>query len=431
MVNSLFSRGKKILFSQQESILSAATVIMLMVVASRILGLLRNRILLGYFSPEEMSLFFAAFRLPDLVFEVLTFGALSSAFIPVFTKLVKRDEREAWDTASRVMNLGLLLFVAISLIFGVFSHILYNIVAPGYSSEDTELVATLARVLFAAQGFFVVSYVLTGVLESLRRFLIPALAPIFYNLGIILGAVLFSKNLGLYAPAIGVLIGAAMHFMVQLPLAYKLGFRFQLTLRPNINVKKIGELAWPRVIELSLLQVSKTVELYLASIISTASYTYYMLANSVQLLPVGLFGVSMAKAALPTLTRHADEPVMFKRTFLATLYQVIFLVTPMAVFLIVLRIPIVRLLFGTNIFGWEATVQTGLVVSAFAIGVPAQASVMLLNRAFYAMSETKLPVRISLFSNFKYYKIFFMTLSHEEYYLISLSYFVYTNSQRY
>jgi putative peptidoglycan lipid II flippase len=398
-MNEILVRGKKILFSQQESILSAATVIMLMVVASRVLGLVRQRVLLSFFSPEELSLFFAAFRLPDLVFEVLTFGALSSAFIPVFTKLIKEDERLAWDTASRVMNFGLAIFIGVALIFGALSHELYSIIAPGYTAQETEIIAKLARILFAAQGFFVISYVLTGVLESMRRFLFPALAPIFYNIGIILGTLMFSKSMGLYGPVFGVFLGSCLHFLIQLPLAYKLGIKFQLNLRPNKHVSEIGKLALPRMIELSFLEVSKTVELYLASVISTASYTYYMLANSVQLLPVGLFGVSMAKAALPTLTRYADDEAAFKRTFLSTLYQVFFLVAPMAVFLIVLRIPIVRLLFGTNIFGWEATVQTGLVVSAFAIGVPAQAAVMLLNRAFYALSNTKLPVKVSLFSN--------------------------------
>jgi len=369
---------------------------MVMIVAARIFGLVRLRVLAHFFVDEDLSLFFAAFRLPDLIFEVLTLGALSSAFIPVFTKIYKKDEAEAWDTAARVVNLGLIVFAVFALLFGLFAHNLYALIAPGYSIEQREQIAYLARVLFAAQGFFVVSYALTGVLESLRRFLIPAFAPLFYNLGIIIGTYLFADQFGLLAPALGVIIGALAHFLIQLPFAYRLGFRFALVLRPTSGIKKIGKLALPRIIELSFLQLTKISELFLSSLISTAAYTYYNFAYSAQALPVGLFGLSMAKAALPTLTAQSDDPKKFKKTLLSTLYQVIFLIIPVTTMLIVLRIPVVRLLFGTDIFDWPATVQTGLVLSAFAIGVPFQAATLVLTRAFYALHDTSTPVKVSL-----------------------------------
>jgi len=233
-------------------------------------------------------------------------------------------------------------------------------------------------------------------LESLRRFIITALAPLFYNIGIILGTILLAPKLGLMAPAVGVIIGSFAHLLVQLPLAYRLGFRFSFKFTPNLHVKKIGRLAAPRMMELAFLQVARTIELFLSSIIASASYTYFTLANSLQAFPVGLFGVSLAKAALPTLTEQSDNPQKFKHTLLSTLYLVIFLIVPVAVFLTVLRIPIVRILFGTNLFDWEATVQTGLVISAFALGVPFQATVILLSRAYYALHDTKTPVIISL-----------------------------------
>ena len=396
MVTKIFSHGKRILFAPQASILSAASVIMLMVVFSRILGLIRQRVLLSYFLPEDLSLFFAAFRLPDLVFEVLTLGALSSAFIPVFTSYLKKDEKEAWQIASRIMNLGLLIFVGVAFIFSFSSEWMYGIVAAGFEPHEAARIAGFARILFAAQGFFLASYVITGDLESMRMFFVPAMAPLLYNLGIIFGTVVLNSRFGLYAPAIGVVIGAFLHFLIQLPFAYRLGFRFTLSFKPDRGVREIAKLAGPRVVELGVLQLSKTVELYLASLISTAAYTYFTLANAVQMLPVGVFGVSLAKAAFPSLTREANEPQEFKRILLTTLYQVFFLIMPLTTILIVLRVPVVRLLFGTDIFGWKATVQTGFVLSAFAIGVPAQASVMLLNRAFYALHDTRTPMAISL-----------------------------------
>jgi putative peptidoglycan lipid II flippase len=369
---------------------------MVMILISRIFGLIRLRTLAHFYVDEELSLFFAAFRLPDLIFEVFTLGALSSAFIPVFTKSIKKDQAEAWASVSRVVNIGLIIFAVLAAVFSIFASQIYSLIAPGFSAGQTTQIAGLARLLFAAQGVFVISYILTGVLESMRRFLIPALAPIFYNLGIILGIILFNSRLGLYAAVVGVLIGASLHLLIQLPLAYKLGFRFSFSLRPDAKVKKIGKLAAPRILELAFLQVSKVTELFFASTISIASYAHYNLAYSAQTIPVSLFGVSLAKAALPTLSSLDDNPKEFKRTFLMSLYQVIFLTLPLATVLIVLRIPIVRLLFGTDIFNWAATVQTGVILSTFAIGIPFQAATVLHARAFYALHDTRTPVKVSI-----------------------------------
>src|SRR3989338_3074461 len=191
MMKKIIAKSKKILTTPQTSFLSAATIIMLMIVASRILGLVRQRTLAHFFVPGELSLFFAAFRLPDLVFEVLVFGTFASAFIPVFTKSLKEGEKNACRTASVVVNIGLSIFLLFSLLLGLSAHSVYGLFAPGFVGPEREKIVELARVLFAAQGFFVVSYVLTGVLESLRRFLIPALAPLFYYFVIILCTILF------------------------------------------------------------------------------------------------------------------------------------------------------------------------------------------------------------------------------------------------
>jgi len=396
MVKKIFFKGAKIFTSPQNSVMSAATVIMIMILASRILGLVRQRVLAHFFIPDDLALFFAAFRLPDLIFEVLVYGSFSSAFIPVFTKSLKEGRQKAWEIASIISNIGLLAFVIMALAVIFFASHFYGLFAPGFSISDREIIIKLTKILFLAQGFFVISYVLTGVLESLRRFLVPALAPLFYNLGIILGTIIFAGKYGLFAPVIGVVIGAFMHFAIQLPFAIKMGFKFRLAIKFSQEIKKIGRLALPRVIEVSFTQVAKTAELFFASIISTASYTYYTFGNSIQLIPIGLFGTSIAKAALPTLSRQADKPVEFKKTLFNAINQAIFLVVPVAVFLVVLRIPIVRLIYGTDIFDWQSTVQTSLVVSAFAFGIVFQVIYALLARAFYAMHDTKTPVTVSV-----------------------------------
>ncbi|OGM13831.1 murein biosynthesis integral membrane protein MurJ [Candidatus Woesebacteria bacterium RIFCSPLOWO2_01_FULL_39_23] len=398
MFKKIIEKGKKVFIEPQGSVLSAASLIMLMIVGSRILGLVRQRTLAHFFTPDDLSLFFAAFRLPDLIFEVLVFGTFSSAFIPVFAKALKGGNHRAWNTASTIVNLGLTIFIIFAIVIGVAANPIYEIFTPGYSFAEREVIVKLTRILFYAQGFFVVSYVLTGVLESLRRFLVPALAPLFYNIGIILGTVLLGPKLGLMGPALGVVIGAFCHFLIQLPLAVKLGFRFRPKIEIDEDVKKIGKLAGPRLLEVSFLQVSKLAELFFSSLISRASYAYYTFGNTLQLLPVGLFGTSIAKAALPTLSSEADNTSKFKQTFLSALYQLVFLSAPVATLLIVLRVPIIRLVYGTDIFGWEATVQTGYVLSAFAVGVVFQASAALLARAFYALHDTKTPVTVSIIS---------------------------------
>ncbi len=369
---------------------------MVMIVVSRLLGLVRQRVLAHYFLPSDLSLFFAAFRLPDTIFEVLVFGTFASAFIPTFTKTLKESKTKAWQVAGIVANWGGIIFLVLATIVVIFAHPLYRILTPGFSFEDQAKIADLARILFIAQGFFVISYVLTAVLESSKRFFVPALAPLFYNLGIILSTILLNKDLGLFAPVVGVVIGSASHFLIQLPLAFKLGFRFNKSLRITPEVKRIARLSLPRILEVSFLQVAKFVELTLASIISIPAYTYFTFGNTIQLLPVGLFGTSIAKAALPTLSSQSDDLTAFRKTLYETLNQIVFLMTPVVAFLIVARIPVVRLIFGTDIFTWDATVETSLVVSAFAIGIFSQAANSILARSFYALHNTRTPVLVSV-----------------------------------
>lgn len=394
-MENIIAKGKKIINSQQNTVLSAATLIMFMIGLSMVLGLVRQRVLASYFDPNALSLFFAAFRLPDAIFQVLVFGTFSSAFIPVFTKTLKEGEKKAWELAGKVVSIGLAIFIVAVAVVGVFAPQIYSVIAPGFANSENEEIALLARILFAAQGFFVVSYVLTGVLESLKRFLIPALAPIFYNLGIILGTVLLTPKFGLLAPAFGVVIGAFAHFIIQYPLSRKLGFRFTLNLKPDAEVKEVGKLALPRVVDLAFDQIGKSAELFLSSIISQASYTYYTFANSIQVLPVTLFGTSIAKAVLPMLSNVSDDKNEFRRILLSAIYQAIFFTMPMAAIMIALRIPIVRLIYGTKIFDWNSTVQTGTILSVFAIAIVFQTLMTILVRSFFALHDTITPVKVS------------------------------------
>ena len=391
-----YKKIKSLFIGQQHTVLSAATLIMIMIVASRLLGLVRQRVLAHFFDPSSLSLFFAAFRLPDTFFEVLVFGTFASAFIEIFSKTLRYSKTKAWEVAGIVANWGGIIFIILASAVFIFAHPIYKILTPGFSIEDQVKIADLARILFIAQGFFVISYVLTAVLESSKRFFVPALAPLFYNVGIIVSTIVFHDKFGLFAPVIGVVVGSASHFLIQLPLAIKLGFRFSKSLKITPEVKKIAKLSAPRILEVSFLQIAKFVELTLASLISIPAYTYFTFGNSVQLIPVGLFGTSIAKAALPTLSMQSDNLEAFKKTLFETLNQVVFLMAPIVAFLAIARIPVVRLIFGTDIFTWDATVETSFVVSAFAVGIFSQAANSILARSFYALHDTKTPVLVSV-----------------------------------
>lgn len=394
--------GHKFLTRKQTSLLSAAFIIMVMIAASRVLGLLRNRVLANFFPVETLSLYFAAFRLPEVIFEVLVFGSLSSAFVPTFTSYLSRNKKkEAWYVAGASLNLWLIVFVIFGSLVAVFAPSIYRVIAAGFKPDQMDQIVSLARLLLFAQGFFVVSYFLTGVLESTQRFLLPAVAPLFYNLGIILGTVFMHRQWGIYAPTFGAVIGAFFHFAIQFFPARQLGFRFLKSIDlSHPGVKQIGRLAMPRMLELSVLQVGKSIELFLASLVSSAAYAYFTFANSLQLLPIGLFGVSLAKASLPILSKQAsrEEWPEYKKTFMSSFREILFLVVPMAVFMAVLRIPVVRLVFGASRFDWAATVETGRTLSAFCLGLTAQAVLYLFNRAFYALQDTRTPVKVSVFS---------------------------------
>ena len=392
------SDRRGVLTRPQKTIFSAASIIMVMVAVSRLLGLIRNRILAGFFSADQLAVYFAAFRLPEVVFEILVYGALSSAFIPVLAEyFAKGKKKSAQRLLSVVLSWSIIVFGFFGVVLMLGADWFYGLLLPGFSPERLQQTIGLARVLIFAQMFFVISYFLTAFLETKKRFLVPAIAPLFYNLGIILGAVFLTRHWGLYGLTGGAVLGAFGHLIIQLPFCYQLGWKFRLRFNgERKGLLRLGRLAWPRMVELGFLQLAKSVELFLASLVSGGAYTFLSFAQSLQQVPVSLFGVSIAKASLPTLSYQARRPVQYRKTFLSSFHQVVFLTVPAAVFLIILRLPLVRLFFGSQRFDWGSTLQTSYALSAYALGVPFFAITYLLNRSFYALQDTRTPVKISV-----------------------------------
>lgn len=412
MVETLLKRGKEILsgnlkkpaeilYGRQTNILSAATVIMVTIAASRLLGLARNRVFVHYFPPAQLDTYLAAFQLPDLIFEVFILGAMSSAFIPIFAKsLSEGKEKEAWRVAGLILNVMVGLFAIVSSLIFVFAHPMYSLVAKGFTPDQISQTVLFTRTLLLAQMFFAASYVFTAVLESNQRFLAPAVAPLFYNLGIILTTILLVPSLGLYAPVWGAVIGSFLHLLVQVPPVIRLGFRPVWSFDfKDPKLRQIARLALPRVIDLGAFQLKRLVDLFLASMV-VGGLTYFKFGDSVAVLPTSLFGLSIAKASLPTLAVETSKKGMneFRATFSSSFRQILFFVIPASVFLSILRVPIVRIAFGGAHFTWEDTLQTGYVLTAFALGIFAYSLALLVSRAFYALHDTMTPVTVTFYT---------------------------------
>lgn len=396
MVKNLLS----LLLARQTSILSGALVLMVTVAASKVLGLIRDRLLAQNFTPDQTAMFLAAFRIPDLMFQLLIFGAVSVAFIPVFTDYVHRKgEKEAFEFASDMLNLVFVIFTVFALVGLVFTRPLTGLIVPGFTDSQKELTAGLTQIILLGQVLLVIGSFFAGICQSFQRFVIPALAATFYNLGIIVGIVTLAPSFGIFGPAVGVIIGASFYVLSQIPLVSSLGFRHRLSTNfLNEGIREIWGLMSIRTIGVAVEQLNETVGVILASLISASSVTFLTFAQHLQTVPIGLFGATLAQAALPALSREkaGGENGLFKATLLTTMHQVLFLSLPAAAILIVLRIPAVRLVFGASQFDWTATVLTGKTVAWLAVGLTAQAVALLLIRAFYAMKDTKTPVIVSV-----------------------------------
>lgn len=397
-MKNLFITGRAFLSQKQGSILTAAFLIMGMNIVARLVGVIKYRILAHYFTDEENSLLFASFFPSETLFNILVSGSLAAAFIPVFASLLSKGENQrAWNVANITQTAILAVFLVFSAFVFLFAGQFVGLI-PNIPAGSEGLVVAITRFLLLVQIFFILSFTLTAVQETFGRFLVPALALLFYNLGIIAGTIVLSP-LGLWGPVIGALFGAFANFAFQIPFARALGFGFAFKINlGNTDFRKIVSLALPRMVELAAWGGARAAELMFSFMVSLASYSYFVFANALQLVPVAVFGYSFARAAMPTLTTHFSrgDRESFSRTFNFAIGQVIFFTIPIAVLLAVLRIPVIRIAFGAEKFTWDATVQTGYVLSAFAVGLVAEGVREVLTRSFYATHDTKTPLVTSL-----------------------------------
>ena len=372
---------------------------------SRVLGLFRDRLLASTFGAgDTLDIYYAAFRVPDLIYNLLIVGALSSAFIPVFASLLSNDkEDEAWEMANGIMNLALSFIVVLSVIFAIFTPFIMKVLTPGFSPDKLNQVVFFTRIMFLSPFLLGASGILGGILTSYKRFLTYSLAPIFYNAGIIFGIVFLVRIMGPIGLAWGVVLGGLLHLISQYVFAYQLGFRYRWSFMANfsnLEVRKVFMLMIPRAMGVAVNQINLFVITIFASLLASGSLAIFSFAQNLQSVPLGLIGISFAVAVFPTLSSlyAKNKHEEFIATFSEAFRQIIFFVIPISVFIWLLRAQIVRVVLGTGKFDWEDTTLTFQCLGIFSLSLFAQSVTPLLARAFYAMHNTRTPFYIALIS---------------------------------
>ncbi|MBU2577808.1 murein biosynthesis integral membrane protein MurJ [Patescibacteria group bacterium] len=403
-LKDFWQNGRSLLVRRQSGILSAALVIALTYGISMVLGIMRERLIVARFyacCSQQVDVYYAAFRLPDMIFQLVVIGALSAAFIPVFSEVQSKNQKDANHLASSLINLLLGFFLILSVIIFMAAKPFSSLITGNFSPWQIELMAKMTRVMLFAQIFFLVSNFFSAISQSNQRFLLPSLSPIVYNLGIILSVYFFSSSLGIWSATIGVLAGAFFHLLIQIPLVIGLGFRYSFVLDiAHSGVKKVVKLMLPRTLSLAAGQIEATVSLFLATSLSAGSLTIYYLAQKLSDLPVRLLGTSIGQAALPLLSLQMAENKTdeFKKTLGQSLNQILFFALPVTAIFLVLRVQIVRFAYGAESFPWVATIITGRTLAAITFSIFSQSASQLLVRGYYALHDTKTPFFISLFS---------------------------------
>lgn len=371
-------------------------------ILSQLTGLARSMIVLRTFGAgPEMDAFTAANQVTDTLFALVAGGALASSFIPTFTGLLaKDDQRGAWKLASAIGNLVLLVMTLAAALAAIFAaHIVRYTLAPGFAADPAQMALTvdLVRLMMPAAVIFGLSGLVMGILNSFQIFFIPALTPSMYSLGLIFGATVLAPRLGIYGLGWGVLIGAGLHLALQIPTLLRRRGQYFPTLGLKLaSVREVGRLLGPRLFGVAVVYLNGWVNVYLASFQPEGSVTAIKAAFALMLMPQAAIAQSIATAAMPTLSRqYALGKVDEVRSSLAAgLRGVLLLSLPASLGLLLLRRPLIVLLYRSEAFASRSVELVAWALLWYAAGLVGHSLVEVLARAFYALHDTRTPVSI-------------------------------------
>ena len=390
----------KIFDRQTKSIDSAAIILGAAFLISAILGLIRDRLLAGTFGiGDELDIYYTAFRIPDLITMVLLVGAISAAIIPIFTEQLIKSKPNAFKYLSNLLNSFLIILIALCGILFIFAPQVISVIAPGFCEDKQILVVALTRIMLFSPILLGISNIISGILRVFKRFLITALCPVMYNIGIIIGIIFFVPCMGIKGLALGVVLGGGLHLIIQLPILYKLGFRLQKILDfRDANFIKTIKLTIPRSIGLMSGQINLIIVTVIASGLAKGSIGVFNLAEGLSRPIVSLIAISFSVAAFPAMSLAYSEnnQVKLKSIFNSVFYKILGLSLGASALLFIFRQAIVDIIYQTGKFEAMDSALCSACLGMFCIGIFAQGLILLLAKAFYARQNTKIPAFASI-----------------------------------
>ncbi len=384
-------------FNDRHAIGKSAAIVGAFGLIADLAALVRDRLFAIQFGAgHTLDAYYAAFRIPDFVFNLLILGTLSVAFIPVFTEHLVKDEAEAKRIANTILTAATgAIAVLCGVLYFFVPQLIHHIIAPGFTGQPYADTVILTKLFLLSPIIFTASSVFGSVLNSLNRFLMVSIAPVLYNIGIMVGIIGFYPHFGIRGLAYGVLLGAGLHLLTQIIGAAVAGFRY----RPAFDiwhpgVRKIFKLLLPRILGIDNSLFSSLIASYLGSFLAAGSIAVFSFAINLNTVPLGIFALSFATASFPNLSEHfaRKDEVAFNTTLSQTAINILYFIIPSSVLLIVLRLQIVRVIYGSGHFDADAVHRTGLALGIAAASLFAQALAALLARAFYARQNTVIPV---------------------------------------
>lgn len=368
----------------------------------KIVGLARNSIFAERFGAGEiLDIYYSAFLVPDFIYNLFVLGFLSAVFIPLFTQYFHKDKEEAWRFTNATLNALLIaLGIVVTILFFLMPYILPGLIS-GLPEHMKQEAVFVSRIMLLSPLLLGLSSIFGSVVQSFKRYMYYSLAPIFYNMGIIFGALYFEPWFGIYGLAFGVLLGALLHLIIQFGGAFSTGFRYEPILNFNhAGVLKMARLSIARFSSIAASQINFVILISIASFLGVGSITIFNFANDLQFLPIGLIGLSYAVAIFPKLSDLAakDDRKNLIAEFSETFRQILFFVIPLSVAFFLLRNEIVYLIYGLGGFSKGDVELVGAVLGLFAFSIFAQSVVPILNRTFYALQNTWIPFITDLFS---------------------------------
>lgn len=384
-----------ILSTVQGGVQGPALLLAIVAFANAFLGLFRDRLLatnLG--ASTDLDIYYAAFRLPDFLFALALLFVAGTAFIPIFIEKKSQSRTSGRDLINGTFTLFTISIILAAIIVYISAPHIVPFIVPGFAEGTLSAVVEMTRILLLSPILLGVSNLVSGVLQAEKRFVVYALSPVFYNIGIILGILLFFPALGISGLAWGVVLGAAMHLGIQIPALVYAKSIPRFTWNLSRDILRIMKLSFPRTIALSFHQLTFVVVTAIASTIGVGSITIFNLSYNLQSLPLIVIGLSYSVAAFPLLSELIVKGDM-KRFYLEVslaIRHIIFWTLPMMALFIALRAHFVRIVLGAGEFSWVDTRLTAASLLVFAFGILAQSFVLLFVRTYYALGKTREPV---------------------------------------